>query len=364
MKYTNSELCLIWLDSFVGLEYKSKRELYNYINGKTEIRTVLKEAREEIIAKIGENQFQTLITSAEKEYFGYVLEGLDKRGIVAVTIESENYPERLLQTNFPPLVIYAKGNVQLLNEECFAIVGARKSLPLSISLAERYTESIVDAGMVVVTGIAEGVDSAVLTKALEKGKRVISVVAGGIDNVYPQSNVSLLEKVSERGLVISEHPPEVKPMPYHFPVRNRIIAGLSVGTLVVSAGIKSGTMHTAEYAVDYGRDLFAVPYSVGVSSGAGCNELIKKGAILTDSPEDILAFYGLTVEKGEELDLTDEEKEILTALADGQKHVEKLAEITGKRAFLLSPVLSILEIKGLVVKSGNVYGLNGNYLEA
>ncbi|MBQ3116237.1 MAG: DNA-processing protein DprA [Clostridia bacterium] len=364
MKYTNSELCLIWLDSFVGLEYKNKRELYNYINGKTEIRAVLKDAEKEISSKIGENQFQTLMTSAQKEYFSFVLEGLQKRGIKAVTIESEDYPDQLLQTDFPPLVLYAKGNVDLLNEECFAIVGARKSLPLSISIAEKYTESILDAGMVVVTGIAEGIDSAVIESALNKNGKVISVVAGGFDNVYPKSNFALLERVCEKGLAISEHPPEIKPMPYHFPVRNRIIAGLSVGTLIVSAGIKSGTMYTAEYANDYGRDLFAVPYSVGVLSGAGCNELIKKGATLTDTPEDVLGFYGISVKEKQELDLTDEEKEILTALADGQKHVEKLAEITGKRAFLLAPVLSILEIKGLVVKSGNVYGLNGNYLEA
>ncbi|MBE7061280.1 MAG: DNA-protecting protein DprA [Clostridiales bacterium] len=364
MKYTNSELCLLWLDSFIGLDYKSKREIFNLINGKSEIRSVLKSEEQSIVALIGENQFRTLITSAQNEYFQYVLDGLNKREITAITIESEGYPETLMNTPCPPLVLYVKGDESILSQECFSIVGSRKCLPLSISLAERYTESIIDAGFVPVTGIAEGVDSAVLQKAIEKGAKVISVIAGGFDNIYPKSNTDLMEKVAEVGVVISEHPPEVKPMPFHFPIRNRIIAGLSVGTLVVSAGIKSGTMHTAEYAVEYGKDLFAIPYSVGVASGAGCNELIKSGAILTDSPDDLLEFYNKSVKEKTELSLTEEEKEIVTALSDGQKHIEKLAVITGKQAYILTPLLSVLEIKGVVVRSGNIYGLNRNDLEA
>ncbi len=364
MKYTNSELCLLWIDSFIGLDYKSKREIFNIINQKTEIRAVIKGEEDRIKSLIGEKEFKTLYTSAQKEYFDFVLSGLEKRGITAITIESNGYPTKLKQTPFPPLVLYVKGNAEILNEDSFSIVGSRKSLPLSISLAERYAKAIIDANIVPVTGIAEGVDSAVLKTAVSNKAKVISVIAGGFDNIYPKSNENLLNKVAEFGVVITEHPPEVKPMPFHFPIRNRIIAGLSNGTLVVSAGIKSGTMHTAEYAVEYGKDLFAIPYSVDISSGAGCNELIKKGAILTDNPEEILEFYGIAIEKKVEINLTDEEKEIVTALSDGQKHIEKLAEITGKRAFLLTPLLSIMEIKGIVVKSGNIYGLNRNDLEA
>ena len=206
------------------------------------------------------------------------------------------------------------------------------------------------------TGIAEGVDTAVLQSALKVKGKVISVIAGGFDNVYPKSNSELLDRIIENGLAISEYPPSTVPKPFHFPVRNRIIAGLSVGSLIVSGAIKSGTMYTAEYSVEYGKDLFAVPYSVGVSSGEGCNELIKRGAMLTDKPEDILTFSGIE-EKKEKIVLSDEEKEIVNILRDGEQHIEKLSAKLNTRAFELTPILSILELKGMVVKSGNVYGL-------
>ena len=133
--------------------------------------------------------------------------------------------------------------------------------------------------------------------------------------------------------------------------------------LIVSASKKSGTLYTAEYAIDYGKDLFAIPYSVGVQSGVGCNDLIKKGALLTDCPEDILEFYGLSAEKEEAIELNEQEKEIIKVLYSGNVHVEKICQILNKRVFEIMPTLSILEIKGLVIKSGNVYGLISNISE-
>ena len=152
------------------------------------------------------------------------------------------------------------------------------------------------------------------------------------------------------------------PKPYFFPIRNRIIAGIAQAVLIVSGGIKSGTLYTAEYAGEYGRDLFAVPYNVGVQSGAGCNELIKRGAILTDNPNDILEFYGLE-DKEINVQLSNAEKEIIKALSEGQMHIEKLSSVLGKRTFEIMPTLSILEIKGIVAKGGNVYELIRNYSE-
>jgi DNA processing protein len=210
--------------------------------------------------------------------------------------------------------------------------------------------------MVVVTGTADGVDATVLKTAIEEDKPVISVVAGGFLHIYPQNNVDLIERVSEIGLVISENPPDVKPMPYFFPIRNRIIAGLAEGVLVSSAGIKSGALYTAEYALEYGKDVFAIPYSVGVKTGEGCNELIKKGANLVDKPEDILSFYGYEV-KEEQTELVGLEKEIIELLKEEELHVEVLAEKLKKQAYEIIPTLQILEIKGYVYKNGtNEYG--------
>lgn len=363
-RYDNSELCLIWLDSFSGLEYKHKKELYNLINGKDGIKELLVKGKDYIQDCIGESEYANLLRSANAEYLSFVTDGLEKRDITAVTIESKDYPELLKQTPFAPLVLYARGNVSLLNGKCFAIVGSRKSLPLSISIAKDFAKELSNADFTLVTGIAQGVDQTVLTTVLEQKGKAISVLAGGMDNIYPVQNVDLVDRVAEEGLVISEYPPETPTLKHHFPIRNRIIAGLSQGTLVVSGALKSGTQYTANYAVEYGRDLFAVPYSIGIPSGAGCNDLIKRGATLSDSPQDVLEYYGIEKKEEKKIDISDEEKQIIKTLKDGEQHVDKICLLVGKKIFEVLPTLSILEIKGVVVKNGvNVYGLARNGLE-
>lgn len=360
-KYDKNELALIWLDSFEGLEYHKKQVLYGKIKGKTEIKRIIAENKDYLITAVGDKGYSNILNSANSEYFDFVMTGLNKEGITAVTMESPLYPESLKNTDLPPLVLYAKGNLDLLKEECFAIVGSRKSLPVSVKIAEEYTAKICDSGLTVVTGIAEGVDEAVLKTALKKGGKVISVIAGGINNVYPRNNFDLCLEVIKHGLVISEHRPEINPKPYFFPVRNRIIAGLSKGVLVASGSKKSGTIYTAEYAFEYGRDVFAVPYGVGVESGQGCNDLIKRGAILTDDFEDIRQFYGLSQSKNAAVELSKEEKQIVDILKDGAVHVEKIAQALNKQVYEIMPLLSIMEIKGLTVKSGvNSYSLCTN----
>ena len=360
-KYTKEELSLIWLDSFMGLEYKHKVQIYKSLVSSDKISEGLNNAKDYIISSAGENQYKTMLSSANQSYLDFVLDELDRKEIEAVTICSGSYPKSLSDIELKPLVLYAKGNLELLQSQCFAIVGSRKSLPLSISIAKDYATSL-SKHFTLVTGIAEGVDSEVILAALSTTKNVISVVSGGFDNIYPSTNKDLFEKVCSCGLAISEQPPKIAPKPYFFPIRNRIIAGLAQGVLIVSGGIKSGTLYTAQYAGEYGKDLFAIPYNVGVKSGEGCNDLIKRGAILTDNTNDILEFYGLE-DKENAVSLSDTEKEILKALSDGQMHIEKLSAVLNKRTFEIMPTLSILEIKGIVAKGGNVYELVRNYSE-
>lgn len=362
MKYTKEELCIIWLDSFTGLENKHKRELYKHIKNADGIKSVVERSREYIVANCDEKTFDTLIAAANNSYLEYVLSSLEKEGIRAITLESDGYSEMLRETDCPPLILYAKGDVSLLKSECFSIVGSRKSLPVSIKLAEDYAAAL-GREFTLVTGIAEGVDAKVLSAALKTGAKAISVTAGGFNSVYPKENYSLFNEIAENGLVLSEFPPEVAPLPYFFPARNRIIAGLSKATLVISGGIKSGTLYTAGYAADYGRDVFAVPYTPNTPSGAGCNNLIKQGATLTTDPADILEYYGKNA-KEENPELSPEEKAIVKALADGEKHVDKICEIINKEIYEIMPALSMLEIKGVIIKSGiNIYGLTRNYSE-
>ena len=250
--------------------------------------------------------------------------------------------------------------------DIFAIVGSRKSLPISVSITQNYCKTLLDAGFTLITGIAEGIDKTVLESAVSNNGKVISVIAGGFDSLYPSAHTELFNQVVSRGLVLSEYPPTVSSMPYHFPVRNRIIAGLAKGTLIISGGKKSGTLHTAEYAEEFGRDLFAVPYGVDVPSGAGCNDLIKRGAYLTDTPQDIIEFYnlGAKVQSKAKPQLTQEEIAVVSTLTDGSLHIDKICALTGKKVFELMPVIAVLEIKGILVKTGvNVYGLTRNDLE-
>ena len=356
-KYTTEELCLLWLDSFIGLEYKHKAQLFSLLQGKPKIGEVLEKGKNYIVSNIGEKDYELIKNSANDVYLKYVLDGLKRRKITAITVNSVEYPKLLKQTSIPPLVLYYKGDVKLLNENLFGIVGSRRCLPIAKKTAEQYTKTLIKAGFVPVTGTAEGIDEVVLRTSISNGGKVVSVLAGGFDHVYPASNIELLDKVAEKGLVITEHAPETVTKPYFFPVRNRIIAGLSKGVLIASASIKSGAIYTAEYAEEYGRDLFAVPYGVGVPTGAGCNDLIKRGARLTDVPEDILEFYGIE-SKSEQVELSSLEREIVQALSNGNLHVEKLCEIINKPVYVLSPTLSAMEIKGIVIKTGvNVYGL-------
>ena len=363
IKYSQQELCLIWLDSFIGLDYKHKKKLYEYINDKTDIKALLDAGKEYLIKELGDKIYNTVLSSANKIYLEYVLNGLNKRNITAVTLVSEKYPKLLKETDLPPLILYVKGNLDLLNGEIFALVGSRKSLPFQKNVVKSFTEDLCASGFTLVTGIAQGIDETVLQTAIKCGGKAISVLASGFDNVYPKNHQTLVDKLVECGLVISEYPPVTVAKPYHFPIRNRIIAGLSVGVLVASADLKSGTMYTAEYANDYGRHLFSIPHSVGVQSGKGCNDLIKRGAILTDCVQDILDFYGKSVVK-KRVELTDEEKKITALLQNGELHIDKICKLLNMAIYEILSTLANLEIKGVVVKNGlNIYGLKRQDLE-
>ncbi len=358
IKYSKSELCLIWLDSFNGLEYKHKKEIYKLINGKESIKDLLLKSKDYIVSNVGVGEYNNLINSANQPYLLYIMEGLERRGVVCITLESEKYPSSLKQTPFAPLVLYAKGDLELLNSDCFAIVGSRKSLPFSIKLTERYATELTNNGFTLVTGIAQGVDEAVLRTTCNTTGKVISVLGGGFDVIYPKSNTELVDCIAKKGLVITEYPPEIIAKPHHFPIRNRIIAGLSKGVLIVNGGIKSGTQYTANYAMEYGKDLFAIPYSIGIESGSGCNDLIKRGALLTDSPRDILEFYNVEEKQSSKREYSLEEREIIKALSDGEMHVQELCHRLNKQVYEISPLISALEIEGIVNRNGiNVFGL-------
>lgn len=280
------------------------------------------------------------------------LEKLKRDGIGCVTYLSDGYPENLKHTDCPPAALFYKGNASLLNTNCFSVVGSRKSTAAALAQCRKICGELTHA-FTVVTGMADGADSAAAEGALDSGK-IISVLANGFGYFYPAVNRGLIERVAQNGLLLSEYPPHIPPRKFNFPFRNRIIAGLSRGTLVVSAGETSGALITADYAAEYGRDVFAFPYSVGIASGVGCNTLIKNGAYLTENILDIFRAYGLDLEKSENyVKLTAEEEAVYKLIkAEGEAFLPAVAQSLKMFTYQLIPLISSLEIKKKIIRLG------------
>lgn len=294
----------------------------------------------------------------DKAFRAGLLRLLEKKRVRCVTYFSENYPEELKRIPAPPAVLFCRGDISFLSGRKFAVVGSRRTLPKAIADCKKISGEI-SKRFTVVSGLAEGADSAALDGALSAGGGVISVLAYGFDYVYPAFNSALVKRIEAEGLLISEHMPDTQPKTYLFPVRNRIIAGLSEGALIVSAGRKSGALITAGYCEEYSRDVFAFPYSVGIVSGEGCNALIKKGAYLTENILDIFNVYGLDFKTSEAKPLTEDERALLDAVREaGDAFMPQIAEKLGKQPYQLIPLVTSLEIKGLIVRlGGNRYSV-------
>lgn len=275
-----------------------------------------------------------------------------QNNVVEITPESPYYPKEWKTLSNAPEKLYCIGDVALLNTRRFAIVGSRKTSTLVAKLGESIAETL-SYSFTLVTGVADGGDSAVIEGAMKGSGKVICVLAGGFSSL-PQTNFSLLQRAVKKGLFLSPYPYDTPVRVFSYEYRNKILARLAEGTLVLSAGEKSGALITAKYTALQQKQVFALPYAPNSAGGKGCNDLIKKGAKLVENASDVLNFYGLSVqEKSEEKSLSDTEEKTLSALRDiGECHVAELSEKAGIPLFTLRAVLSALEIKGLVLSVG------------
>ena len=278
-------------------------------------------------------------------------------GLSVVTLADENYPPLLREIYDPPALLYYRGNIGCLSQTCAAIVGSRKATACGRASAEKFAAELAAAGIVVVSGMARGIDSHAHQGALRVQGTTAAVLGSGLDICYPPENRALREKIVENGVVISEFPPGSQPKPAHFPMRNRIISGLSLAVVVVEAAEKSGALITADCALEQGREVFAVPGSIHSPTSRGCHRLLKEGAALAESAADILGFLGQRLpEAAAAVELTAAQKLVLTALEYEPTHFDKLLQATGLTAADLSGLLVELELAGFVQKlSGNFY---------
>lgn len=221
-----------------------------------------------------------------------ILADCQRLGQRIMTIQDAEYPQRLRNIFNPPLVLYVKGRMPVMDEEAaIAVVGTRECTPYGTACGERLGRELAASGAVVVTGLARGVDSAAARGALRAGGSVVGVTGGGLDVVYPPENGDLYADVAARGVLLSEYPPGSPPDKAHFPVRNRIMSGLSVAALVVEAPGHSGALITARLALEQGREVYAVPGPIDAPDSVGCNRLIRDGAGLAAEGWDILRDF-------------------------------------------------------------------------
>lgn len=209
-------------------------------------------------------------------------------GIHTITYFDDEYPSLLKQIYQPPWVLYAKGNIELLNQNCkLAVVGSRQATEYGRKAIEYLFPKIIDKGILIISGLAKGIDTYAHQFAIKYGGSTIAVIAGGLFHIYPYANKELGLYMMRNQLVLSEYPPNIRPSRWHFPERNRIISGMCMGTFVIEAKQKSGSLITANYALEEGREVFALPGNILSPNSQGTNELIRQGAKLVNCAEDI-----------------------------------------------------------------------------
>lgn len=271
--------------------------------------------------------------------------------IRAIEQTSIYYPSEWQNLVDKPQTLYAVGNVELLKGRKLTMVGSRRTPKHALVIGESMAKEL-SGTFTIVSGAAEGGDSAAIAGALEKGN-VICVLAGGF-SALPQCNLALLEKVMQKGLVISPHPYDTPIRSFSYAYRNKLLAALGEATLVLSAGEKSGALVTAGYAKELKKPVFALPYAPNSPVGAGCNALIKGGGYLTENAADVFARLGVEYsEKKQQIALTEAEEQMLGALKElGEGHIAEISAKSGVPVFKARGVLSALQVKGLVIELG------------
>ncbi|MDI6889330.1 MAG: DNA-processing protein DprA [Thermodesulfovibrionales bacterium] len=306
------------------------------------------------IEGIGINRAKNIKEFSSWEVVDKQVKVLEKKGIKTVNLNGSSYPEMLREIEDAPVVIYTKGDIQPQDRYTIAIVGSRKPTSYGTSVAENISEELASMGFTIVSGMARGIDAISHRGALRAGGRTIAVLGSGLDVPYPPENTGLMDKITSSGCVISEFPPGTSPDRENFPRRNRLISGLSLGVLIVEATSDSGSLITAGYALEQGREVFAVPGNITSSNSEGTNELIKRGAILTRKAEDIveelapvLKGFIRSKEKAK-IEVTEEEKNLCNLLSGEPKHVDDISRESRLPASKVLGILLNLEMKGAV----------------
>lgn len=295
---------------------------------------------------------------------------LVKTGCSVVTWEEPAYPQQLLNIYDPPSILYYSGDIGILNAApCLGIVGSRRHTVYGREIAYKFASTLSCSGFTIISGLARGIDTWSHRGAVDAGGKTAAVLGCGVDICYPPENKDLWNKIASCGVIVSEFPPQTKPFPKNFPRRNRIISGLSLGILVVEAKENSGALITADFALEQGREVFAVPGGVGSPYSRGCHKLIKMGAKLTEKVEDILEEIvvfadndlpgtdPLNNENSAGLEVEEDELKLLNCIAYEPLLLEDIVNQSKISPALINLLLLNLELKGLIKQMPGQYYL-------
>ncbi len=307
-----------------------------------------------IAAVIGGPAAHTLLSHDATPAVDAALEWLSQPGNQLLTLGDEAYPAALLEIPDPPVALYVKGNVALLSRPALAVVGARNATPQGEANAEAFSRSLSEAGLCIVSGLALGIDAAAHRGGLAGPGATVAVIGTGADRIYPARNAALARQIAEAGAIVSEFPLGSGPLAHHFPRRNRLIAGLAQGVLVVEAALKSGSLITARLATDCGRDVFAIPGSIHSPVARGCHQLIRDGAKLVETAADILDELRLAPCEAAPpcdpapADGDGDEARVMHAMGHDPVDMDTLVQRTTLTAEALYAILLALELDGRV----------------
>ncbi|MCD6232716.1 DNA-processing protein DprA [Candidatus Aerophobetes bacterium] len=344
----------ILLSKIPYLGPKRCRELVEYFGSPREVLSAPFDKLSKIPG-IGKEIAKLIISEARKINVEEDLNLLRKFDVQVITFQDKQYPSNLQNIFDPPFLLYVRGELREEDKDALAIVGTRRATIYGKLTAQRLAREVAKEGITIVSGMARGIDTAAHWGALEAEGRTIAVMGCGVDRVYPPENKELMNKIIERGAVISEFPLRSLPEASHFPQRNRIISGLSRGVLVVEAPLKSGALITAEFALEQGREVFAVPGNINSPKSQGTNRLIREGAKLVEKTEDIFEelnfspiLSNIEVIKNKESLLSPEEKRVLALIKEKPLHIDSLVEKSGFPASKVAAILMKLQIKGFI----------------
>lgn len=310
---------------------------------------------------LGDRASDILIRYRDRAFLEKSIEKLTLCGIKIVTLEDADYPKQLKQPEVcPPPVLYYKGDLSVATKPCVAIVGTRACSRYGREVAESIARELAEAGITVVSGLATGIDGYAHAECLRAKGKTVAVLGSGLNYIYPAAHTSLAQDIEYNGALITQYSPDFAPTRYSFPERNRLISGLCKAIIVVEASQKSGSLITAEYAVEQNREVFAVPGNITSSKSVGANKLIKDGASIFTGVDDVLQELGLKATKNQDshvLMLDFYEQKIYNLLQEGEKTFDEIVEISQLKPSQVNSTLTGMEIKGWVIRRNDGYGI-------